>query len=128
MTFPSKHANYYTIQTLYILYLCNHHSIWPPSLIFIISQLGPPFGALFFPYWAGQISPSNALKSGCALPLMASISGHFRSKWAFRLIWGFLRLLGGSGDGTSICLNINSIEANPLVRYGSPGEGVKRVK
>ena len=82
----------------------------------------------FFPYWAAQISPSNVLKSGCALPLMASISGYFWSKFAFWLIWGFLRLLGGSEDGTSICLNINSIKVNPLVRYGGPGEGVKTVK
>ncbi len=64
---------------------------------------------------------------GCAIALMASILGHFQSKFTFWLIWGFLRLLGGSGDGTSICININSIKSNPLVKYEGPGEGVKRV-
>ncbi len=63
---------------------------------------------------------------GCAIVLMALISGHFQSKFAFWVIWGFLRLLGGLRDGTSI--NINNIKVNPLVRYGGPGEGVKRVK
>ena len=85
-------------------------------------------GALFFPFLDGHVGPSNPLKSGCALPLMASISGHFGPNFAFRLIWGFLRVLGGSGDGTRICLIINNIKTNPLVRYGGPGEGVKRVK
>ncbi len=83
------------------------------------------FVALFFPYWAGQIGPSIAPRIGSPIALMASISGYFRTKFAFWLILGFLRLLGGSWDGTSICLNINSIKANSLVRYGGPGEGVK---
>ena len=82
-------------------------------------------GVLFFPFLDGHVGPSNLLKSGGALPLMASISGHFWPNFAFRLIWGFLRVLGGSTDGTRICLNINNIKKNPLVRYGGPGEGVK---
>ncbi len=36
------------------------------------------------------------------MALMASISGHFRTKFAFWLILGFLRLLGGSEDDTTV--------------------------
>ncbi len=42
--------------------------------------------------------------------------------------WGGFWVLDGPGDGTSICLDINNIKANSLVRYGGPGEGVKRGK
>ncbi len=131
MTFPSRHANHCTILALYIYLIITLYGL--PSLIFIISQLGPSLWCalvrFFFPSWAGQIGPSIA-PGELALPmaLIASISGHFQTKFSFWLILGFLRLLGGSGDGTSICLNINSIKANPLVRYGGPGEGVKKVK
>ena len=85
-------------------------------------------GALFFPFSDGHVGPSNLLKSGCALPLMASISGYFGPNFAFRLIWGFLRVLGSSGDGTNKCIYMHSIKTNPLVRYGGPGEGVKSEK
>ncbi len=43
-------------------------------------------------------------------------------------IWGGFWVLDGPGDETSIFLNINNIKANPLVRYGGPGEGVKSEK
>ncbi len=107
--------------------ICHH----PPLLLYRYPNWALPlvrFGALFFPYWAGQIGPSIAPRIGSPMALMASISGYFQTKYAFWLILGFLRLLGGSGDGTSICININSMKANLLMRYGGPGEGVKRVK
>ena len=85
-------------------------------------------GVLSFRFWDSHVGPSNLLKSGCALSLLASISGYFWPKFAFRLIWGFLRIAGSSGDGTNICIYMHSIKMNPLVRYGGPGEGVKRVK
>ena len=130
MTFSTRHTNHYTILAIYI-YVINS-LICPPSLTFLISKFSPPFGVLwcafFLSFWDSQIGPSNPLKSGCALPLMALISGHFWPKFAFRLIWGFLRVLGSSEDGTNNCIYMYSIKMNPLVRYGGPGEGVKRVK
>ncbi len=108
------------------IYSCLYMTFLPYIYNIPIAPL--PLVLFFFPYWAGQMCPSIVLRIGCAIALMVSISGHFQSKFPFWLIWGFLSLLGGSGDGISICININSIKANPLVRYGGPGEGVKRVK
>ncbi len=48
----------------------------------------------------------------------------FRQIWD----WGGLWVLGGPGDGISICIYVNNIKANPLVRYGGPGKWLKRVK
>ncbi len=78
------------------------------SLIFIISQLGLPlvrFGALFFPYWAGQISPSIAPRIGCAMALNAINIRPFSDKIRILAHLGLPQATGGSGDGTSICIN-----------------------
>ena len=43
-------------------------------------------------------------------------------------IWGGFWVLDGPRDGTSICIYVDNIKSTPLMRYGGPGEWVKRVK
>ncbi len=83
-------TNHCTILALYIYIII---SLWPLSFIFIIFQLGPPFGALFFPYWAGQIGPSIASRISFPMALMHQYqvifgqNSHFGSFWAFSGYW-----------------------------------------
>ncbi len=49
----------------------------------------------------------------------------FSDKFRILAHFGLPQATGWVMGCTSICLNINSIKSNPLVRYGGPGEGGK---
>ncbi|PBK73756.1 hypothetical protein ARMSODRAFT_972138 [Armillaria solidipes] len=98
-------------KTGYILRLCSKN---------LATVLKSAFSQISAPFFIGQ---------SLAVPKFDGINrGYFPVKTGIGAHWDILWVLGGPGDSTSICLNINNIKTNPLVRYGGPGEGLKRFR